>query len=408
MLRLKPHWLLPVLALLAVAAPLLGSSLANDAEAQEPGPIRSITIFEGFNLIVWGATPLDAEQFADSFPAAIVAIFGWDGAQAQFDTWRRTGPDFANSLPNLEPNRAIWILSEESAPFDFQVRDIEIARVDTVDGGLDLIGWTGLDTPIVDALAGLGDIQVNLFNNETKVFRTYTTGLPDAIQGATTLRRGDAFWLSAPAGALVSIPSPLGSTTIALNPSADNTIYSEAELSNGAGQNLFAGRANTGNERRALVKFDLATIPAGSTIESVELSLTVNKTTVGDVPFTLHPLTADWGEGASDAAQNEGRGQAAQPGDATWLQRSTGQDLPWATAGSDLANQSAAVTIGAEGAVSIESAGLTADVQRWLEDPDSNFGWILLPDADGRSAKRFGSREGNSPPTLNVTFTPPE
>jgi len=328
----KVLWILIAFAMLVAVVPMVAPDLAEEAEAQETGPTRTITIYEGFNLIVWGATPIDAEQFADSFPASIVAIFGWDSVREQFDTWRRTGPDFANTLPDLEPNQAIWALSQESDLFDFEVRATEVARVDIVDGGLDLIGWTGPDTSIIDALAGLGDIQVNLFNNETKRFRTYTTGLPAAIQGASVLSRGDAFWLAAQVGALVNIPHPLASTTVSLTPSADNTIYSEAELSNGAGQNLFAGRTNQGAERRALVKFDLTGIPAGSMIDRVELSLTVNKTNFGDVAFALHPLTADWGEGASDAAQNEGRGQTAQPGDATWLQRFIGQDLPWAAA----------------------------------------------------------------------------
>ncbi len=409
MRTVKLVWLLPALLALAIGGALVVPRLAPQAAAQDVGLTRTITVFEGFNLIVWGGTPTAAAELADALPQSISAVFGWQGEQKQFDTWRRTGPDFANTLEGIGPNQAVWVLSDSPTPVSFEQTDSDQARSDSVDGGLDLIGWTALETPIVDALGGLGEIQVNLFDNETKVFRTYTTGLPDALQGATTLGRGAGFWLRAAAGSLVSIPSPLGATTITKTPSADNTIFSEGELSNGAGQNLFAGFTNGGAERRALIKFDLSSIPAGSVIERVEISLTVNKTGTGDALFAIHPLTADWGEGPSDAAANEGRGQAAQPGDATWLERFLGDELPWATPGGDFGDQSAAITIGGEGPVSFESEALTADVQRWLDDPESNFGWILRTLAEGRSAKRFGSREGaGGRPTLTITYASAE
>jgi hypothetical protein len=50
---------------------------------------------------------------------------------------------------------------------------------------------------------------------------------------------------------------------------------------------------------------------------------------------------------------------------------------------------------------------MIADVQLWVNSPESNFGWILLGPQDPfvKSAKRFSSRESDfNPPALVVTY----
>jgi hypothetical protein len=54
--------------------------------------------------------------------------------------------------------------------------------------------------------------------------------------------------------------------------------------------------------------------------------------------------------------------------------------------------------------------GLTADVQAWLERPDSSFGWILISTAEAtpKTARRFGSREDPfNAPRLLVDYALP-
>jgi hypothetical protein len=52
---------------------------------------------------------------------------------------------------------------------------------------------------------------------------------------------------------------------------------------------------------------------------------------------------------------------------------------------------------------------MVADVQNWLNNPATNFGWALLGnEAQGQTAKRFNSGEdGNTlyTPTLSITYT---
>ena len=52
---------------------------------------------------------------------------------------------------------------------------------------------------------------------------------------------------------------------------------------------------------------------------------------------------------------------------------------------------------------------MTSDVQSWLDDPSTDYGWILIGDeADPRTRKRFDSRHNSAaPPALVVDFTPP-
>ncbi len=207
--------------------------------------------------------------------------------------------------------------------------------------------------------------------------------------------------------------------TVTLSPAKDNTLYQDAKgfYSNGIGQYIFAGRTAQPVEfalRRAVLEFDVAGpggIPAGSTITAVALTLRLNKSISGDTVVSLHSVQTEWGEGASDAAGEEGSGAVAERGDATWLHSFWDSDF-WGTVGGDFTPApSAQATVGAVlGPYTWSGAGMVADVQSWLDNPSSNHGWIVVG-AEGVSgtAKRFGSRENPLPaerPVLMVTYTP--
>lgn len=199
------------------------------------------------------------------------------------------------------------------------------------------------------------------------------------------------------------------SQTVQLPADRDNSIYSDQPgNSNGQGD-LFAGSVpNFTGFRRALMHFDLSSIPAGSTVTSAELTLQVNKVgspTGGNFNFTLNRLTRDWGEGTSSGI---GLGAAATPGDATWLQSEFGGQS-WTNEGGDfVASVSATTSVGGLGFYSWSSAGLAADVQAWLSQPANQFGWILRGDETTPSAKVFTSRHaGANGPQLEVSYLPP-
>ncbi len=204
-------------------------------------------------------------------------------------------------------------------------------------------------------------------------------------------------------GAAVSRAAVL--TTTNLNPSKDNTLYqtSDGSTSNGAGQYFFVGRTNqtTDSLRRGVIQFDVAdNLPAGSVIVSATLQLTVSQTITGDQPVQLHRLTADWGEGTSDAAFQSGLGAPATPGDATWLHRFYSTTF-WTTAGGDFViTVSATTTVGGVGGYSWSTPGMVADIQAWLDAPATNHGWILLGnESASATTKCFNTRENLAPDT---------
>ncbi len=207
--------------------------------------------------------------------------------------------------------------------------------------------------------------------------------------------------------------------TATLEPLKEGTIFSENNsASNGSGPHLHAGTTDSrggGNHRRALFNFMVARfyrIPQGSTINSVSFALSVNRSSSGSADFSLHRLTRDWGEAGSDSGTgSNGKGTDAETGDVTWSHSFFGSQN-WDTAGGGFVEDaSATASVGGAGTTAQwSSAQMAVDVQDWLENPDQDFGWILMgPESGSKSAKRFDSSEGSVPvrPVLTVDFTPP-
>ena len=199
----------------------------------------------------------------------------------------------------------------------------------------------------------------------------------------------------------------------------DTTLYEDGagRFGNGAGQYLFVGRTWDENGidkllRRALVKFDLGSVPAGSTINSASFSFTINQVppAATSAIISLHTVTGSWGEGASNAPGPEGRGTTAQVNDATWLHRFFDAEL-WNTAGGDFVPEAVAsepISSSPQSVTFATSPQLVAAVQAWVDNPSANHGWALLGDeVFPQNARRILSRENQGPgnPLLTIEFT---
>jgi len=180
--------------------------------------------------------------------------------------------------------------------------------------------------------------------------------------------------------------------------SKDNTLYEDntGGTSNGAGFYIFAGQTNTGAIRRAVLAFDVAgAIPNEASVDSVQLVLNMSKTAGGANTVTLHRIVADWGEGTSKAFGSEGQGIAATPEDATWLHRNHDHTM-WQNAGGDFESRASAGTIVNQVGIYTwySTPEMVADVRKWIETPEENFGWLLLGNEESLlTAKRFDSRQ---------------
>jgi len=193
----------------------------------------------------------------------------------------------------------------------------------------------------------------------------------------------------------------------------DNSIYEDRpNHTNGGGEHIFSG-ATTASMRRALIRFDLSSLPDNIQITNVTLELRIDRSgrdSTDDDEYRLHRLLAEWGEGSVVATDPGGIGSPAEPGDATWDYQFFEQDQ-WETPGGDFAETASIVTPLSRQpgtTVTLSSDGMVEDVETWLSEPENNFGWILIGDENGtRNARRFNSSENESnPPKLIIEFQP--
>lgn len=208
---------------------------------------------------------------------------------------------------------------------------------------------------------------------------------------------------------------------IVFSSSLSNTIYSDFQSnSNGQGGasgsegfRMDAGAVATLGVRRGLIQFDIASfVPSGATINSVSLQLTLSSAPggAGAANVELHRLQTAWGEGASGS--NQGQGAAAQTGDATWINTffNTGS---WTNPGGDFSSTvSASTSVGTttNTAFTWTSSQMAADVQGWLDNGATNFGWILTNnETTAKSVRGFYTEEWAADaayrPQLTVDFT---
>lgn len=244
---------------------------------------------------------------------------------------------------------------------------------------------------------------------------------PDAQRGI--LRRSS--WILRIAFVVATLAQTALAGTANLAPLKDNTLVQQTnpnvQQSGGQGD-IFVGRTGqdgpnppTISIRRGLIAFDIAgSVPSGSTITAVSLTMRDTQGMNGDQAITLRRLTQDWGEGASNALG------AATNGDATWLYTifsaaAPGSSPPWTTAGGSFAGAASGSTIVSDDNgggqfftwSSIANPQMLVDVQQWLASPATNFGWIMLGnEAATNTAKRFNGGESAFAPVLRVDYIP--
>ncbi len=205
-----------------------------------------------------------------------------------------------------------------------------------------------------------------------------------------------------------------------LGPTKDNTLYenSSGDISNGQGEYLFSGRTKGSELRRPSLPSTRRprSRPARRFKARPSRWLSHASRTTRRTRSSLHRLTADWGEGASDAPDEEGGGTSAEPGDATWLHSFYDSEPQlatfWAAEGGDYdGTSSASTSVGAARHLHLDVYG--ADAGRSGLARHAGFQLRLDPDRE-RSDRRIGQAVQLAPepgaatrPLLAVTYTPP-
>jgi len=197
--------------------------------------------------------------------------------------------------------------------------------------------------------------------------------------------------------------------TITLNPVADAYIRqfdpdrtlgdygSEPSLVSGA----LGSRAQF-EVRRSLLQFDLSAIPAGAIVTSATLQITTVLIPLSPVnsTFDIRRVLQSWSEGAVSWNSRLGAGTPWQ--------------VPGATgSGDSISTPSSFVAVGSANFANYtfpSTAVLVADVQGWVNNASSNFGWLLTSEDEvsPETARRFGSRENDThPPVLTISYSLP-
>ncbi len=135
-------------------------------------------------------------------------------------------------------------------------------------------------------------------------------------------------------------------------------------------------RASSGNNKRALYRFDLTSIPVTANVVSAAVHFWVNSS--NNAPVNLHPVTGSWSENG-----------------ATWSNIGAAFDPTPAASFIPGANNQ------------MVSADITALAQQWVSGAVANHGIVLI-DTTGVAETRYASKEDPNParrPYLTIVFT---
>jgi hypothetical protein len=196
---------------------------------------------------------------------------------------------------------------------------------------------------------------------------------------------------------------PVCADTLTVSASTDTWILAENPDANFSSDfhGLGSGQNSHGSPMRAMVKFDLSSIPANATITAVSMTITeIKENSFSDTDYELHRILQNW-----NAAETTWNSRAAAT---AWNEAGLGSGTDYAST----ASGTITATVSGFGPHTFTSNNnLVADVQAWINDPSANNGWFFKPAVDaGQNGRRWGSTttaqsgSGNAA-SLTVTFT---
>ena len=221
---------------------------------------------------------------------------------------------------------------------------------------------------------------------------------------------------------LLLLPIGADAETIYVRPAADTALLEAFPTNNFGGQRWFnAGTTQTYLKNHGLIRFDIAgALPANARILSATLTVEVVGQPIDGYAienFRLHRVLKDWAEGSNTGLPPH-LGSPADTNECNWTHRFAFTSETWATPGGsngvDYASDYSVDTYVYDTFASPYTFGpapaMTADLQQWLERPETNFGWMLIAEHEeiNFTARRFASREDPIlGPVLAVNFVVP-
>ena len=224
---------------------------------------------------------------------------------------------------------------------------------------------------------------------------------------------------------LLVVVAAVRADSITLRPVADTSLF-ELMPDNNLGAQTFlpAGVIDSSGpitRERGLLRFDLSQIPANAKISNAALTVSVVSDGAASTTFEavyLHRMLQPWVEGSKSGGPDATGtlGAPATDGETTWNHRQH-PTIAWGSPGGAtnvdfVGNPSAITVVMSISNYTFSSGTVTADVQHWVTNAASNFGWMIKSGIEstlaGGAAHRFGSREdAPDAPVLTVTYSIP-
>jgi len=207
----------------------------------------------------------------------------------------------------------------------------------------------------------------------------------------------------------------LAMTTQKLRPSQDANIFEGLDdAAAGRGRFTVGYRNYTDKgiiESRALVQFDLSSLPSDAQIVSAEILMdTYGRTRAGEPDMQAHRVTAFWTTEASSASGGGSIPANATTGDVTW-KYSSYNSLTWTNPGGDFEPEVLSLETNKEREDHIfpSTQALVDVVQGWVDGTYPNYGFMLLdpekPPTEEHFRLFFGVETGGRGGELLVSYT---
>jgi len=184
-------------------------------------------------------------------------------------------------------------------------------------------------------------------------------------------------------------------TTFGETPTANVTnVTADAHMSSEGGSTTNNYGASTsldceGTEKRALLQFDLSSLPPGTPVTGVQLHLQFTGGAGSTV--TIRPVLEAWTEGT----------QSGTTGVVNHVQRTIGTS--WTTAGAGSPGSSGASIMSFSASSGANTVALpAATVQSWVDTPSTNFGVLIACSGDSTISSSENATT-SSRPQLDVT-----
>ncbi len=210
-----------------------------------------------------------------------------------------------------------------------------------------------------------------------------TTGAP------VTDQRGETRDASVDMGAFEVTLNGSMVVTAAADTYIDNIA---AGLNYGSSTSLVVDQSGGGiGNRRTLLRFDFGSIPVGATINGASLNMQATGQTGSGFDVKIWELTQSWEEGLENGTADV----------ANWTDRDSINS--WTAAGGDY-DPTIVATLNAS-ATGQHTWDVTSLVQAWHTGSKVNNGLIIGNDNTGTSTFTYDSREGATPPELEIYYT---